>query len=543
MKSSYPPVTLPTLEALYRLGKDLCDEIDKFHPDVVIGLAHSGWRPVEVAQVLWNETRSQSFPPSLRTNIGQEKSEIYHERYGKTPPAFCCGECGWGESGRLGHYLAWAAEQKSWAKTLRKQIKAVYPGEPKRILVADDLFGGYLSGYIVLTLLESLYPNAEYYVHAGQCDLTDNFVTGWLAEFIPPLAKEITDLGIDSAMIRYGSEWQKLLKPLINGTEDIDQNSLEWKFITADSDAVKAVAEYVPSEVALSAPQWAADLACEYALQRLRNEIRDDEAVEPPDDVAHLFPTSDLYIYKDERLSARAWKQGSITRDDMIQIYGDQPENIKKGLSELKLQHNWQSQGRRPNEIYFPVVSSVAWVKPDMSSDAPEKFVASFAEFLSKEVWAGGYPTEAENRITDDLCTTLLNNGITCFVDLTNPVDAHRKFSYRNHLLGISRELKKQAEVQNFPLPFKKAPSRLQVQRALKYVARAQKLGRQVYIHAGHNLEGRTPLLLACLLIEGGYSPQRAMKKVDNFWMSTLHYLIHSPMSEEQRNFVLGWKR
>jgi hypothetical protein len=90
---TYPRIILPTLEALYRLGTNICDEIEKFHPDVVLGLAHSGWMPVVIAQALWAETKETPFPLSTRTNIGLEKKEIYDEQYGKSTPAFCCGEC------------------------------------------------------------------------------------------------------------------------------------------------------------------------------------------------------------------------------------------------------------------------------------------------------------------------------------------------------------------------------------------------------------------------------------------------------------------
>ena len=138
---AYPKSTLSTLEALYRLGSNTCDEIDKFHPDVVVGLAHSGWMPVVVAQTLWVETRETPFPASIRTNIGLEKHAIYTARFGKSMPAFCCGECSDG-AGRKGHYLAWMADQTRWLETLRAQISAVFPATPKRILVVDDIFGG-----------------------------------------------------------------------------------------------------------------------------------------------------------------------------------------------------------------------------------------------------------------------------------------------------------------------------------------------------------------------------------------------------------------
>lgn len=534
--SSYPQVTLSTLEALYRLGKNICDEVEKFQPDIVIGLAHSGWMPVVVAQTLWAETRSASFPPSMRTNIGQEKYQIYHARYGKSLPAICCAECCWGNEGR-GHFLAWVAQQSDWQRTLRKQIKVVLPSKPKRVLVVDDLFGTYLSGYMVLGLLDNLYPNIEAHIFTGESDLTDNFVTGWLTEFIPSLAKEILENGIDTSKVRFGSKWQEILKPLINGTEDIATDSLDWKLITRESTAVKAIAEYVPAEVALSAPQWAKDQACTYALKRLRDEIRDDEVVEPEVEGTHFFGITELSLSPEERLLAKGWGQGGVVKADIIQIYGDDPKQIQKGLNDVKAEHYWQTHGQRPNVIYFPADSFRSWIRVNA---APQQ-TQGLAEFLPGEIWAGAYPILARNS-NEELFKDLLHKGISRFLDLTIPSEAHGKFSYHETLLQVSRDMKKQVEVQDFPLAFRTSPSQLQVRHALKYIARALKQGHRIYIHAGYNLEGRTPLILACLLIERGSSAKKALAKVDVFWMKTLHYLIHSPLSEEQRQFILDWK-
>ena len=157
------------------------------------------------------------------------------------------------------------------------------------------------------------------------------------------------------------------------------------------------------------------------------------------------------------------------------------------------------------------------------------------------EIWAGAYPILASNS-NGELFKDLLDKEISHFVYLTIPSEAHRKFSYRNTLLQVSRDMKKQVEIQHFPLAFRTSPSQLQVRHALKYIMRALKQGHRVYIHAGYNLEGRTPLILACLLIDRGHSAKRALAKVDAFWMKTLHYLIRSPLSEEQRQFILDWK-
>ena len=59
--------------------------------------------------------------------------------------------------------------------------------------------------------------------------------------------------------------------------------------------------------------------------------------------------------------------------------------------------------------------------------------------------------------------------------------------------------------------------------------------------HASYPLEGRTPLILACLLIERGYSVKKVLTKVNTFWSKTLPFLVCSPLSEAQQMFVLEW--
>lgn len=51
------------LESLFDLGLAACAAIRDFQPDLVIGLAHSGWVPVPVARALWQTAESQPFPP------------------------------------------------------------------------------------------------------------------------------------------------------------------------------------------------------------------------------------------------------------------------------------------------------------------------------------------------------------------------------------------------------------------------------------------------------------------------------------------------
>jgi hypothetical protein len=159
---------------------------------------------------------------------------------------------------------------------------------------------------------------------------------------------------------------------------------------------------------------------------------------------------------------------------------------------------------------------------------------------LPGEVWAGVYPI-SDNGNDVELFKDLLSTGVNSFVDLTNPKDFQWKFSYRTTLPQASQQIGRIVEVESFPLPFRASPKHLQIQQILRYVTRSLKKRQRVYIHAGYNLEGRTPLILACLLIQRGYSAEKALAKVNAFWMKALCFLIRTPLSEMQQNFILEW--
>jgi hypothetical protein len=405
--------------------------------------------------------------------------------------------------------------------------------------VVDDIFGGYRSGYTALVLLETLYPEVETYVRAGHNDLTDNFVTGWLEQFAPSLTKDI----LTSYRSRYGSPWHEQLKPLINGTEDITADRLDWKLISRDSPAVKALAGHISAEVALLAPDWAKTTACTYAIQRLKDEIKNEAIVEPEEDQDHLFTITHLSLTDEERLATRAWRQGGVTNADIAQIYGGGPEEMKRGRRDVNVNYEWKIHEAAPDALYFPIDSFESWINvyhpPEQVK--PEIPMQGFAEFLPGEVWAGVYPI-SDNGNEAELFKDLLSTGVNSFIDLTNAKDPHRKFSYRSALLHRSREIGRIVEVKSCPLPFRASPERFQVQQILKYVTHSLKKRQRIFIHAGYNLEGRTPLILACLLIQRGYSAEKALAKVNAFWVKTLCFLIRMPLSEAQEKFILNWQ-
>ncbi len=533
---TYPQILLPTLEALYRLGSRVCTEVESFQPDIVIGLAHSGWMPVTVACALWSATHTTGFPPTVRTNIGQEKHEIYKERFKPPIPAYCCGECCDGSVDRLGHYLAWIADQRRWQEVLRSQMRAVYPLPPERILVVDDLFGGCRTCYIALGLLETLYPQAEARMIAGERDLTNAFVEAWLLEFSPALGSEVAQPHDPQSRTRYLYPLHEQLKPLITGSEDIVPHSLKWRPLIPQSAAVKALAGLVAPETILAAPAWASSLACQYALQRQGGEIPSSE------DGAALREAA-FTIEPAARLFRRAWLNNGITRQEIAQVYENLPGGLAAGLKQVK--NYAQPHGRGRATVYMPREATGSWINayhpPDPDGIEPHHLrVTGIGEFIPGRLWASAYPFDGHETQVGML-THLLARGVRRIIDLTTPNEYHARWPYQEALNEASQKAGAAAEYTRFALPFRTAPTRRRLSALLAEIQSALIAGQGVYLHAGHNLEGRVPMALACLLIHQGHAPQEALSEVTAFWFQVLPYLIRLPLTGTQRELVLRW--
>lgn len=546
----YPQSLYPTLAALYHLGKRVCLEVENFHPDIVIGLAHSGWMPVMVARALWSKTRTGTFPSAVRTNIGQEKHALYKQRFKASMPAYCCGICCDGSSDRIGHYLAWIADQQSWLDALHTQIQAVRSGEPARILVVDDLFGGYRTCYLILGLLDILYPHSYTYMVAGGRDLTNDFVDAWLQQFVPTLASEIAQNTAKNTHERYANPWHELLKPLITGSEDGSPESLDWQPLRPESLAVQKLAGMVSSETVLAAPSWAVSLACQFALNCLRSKSFPYEPFDEDDSNTSLrFPEK---IDPAVRLFRHAWLNSGINRKEIARMYASAPGGLAEGLRQVKRFSHPHGRGR--GVVHMPNEATDSWITaydpPRPSGGDSERLIISgFGEFIPGHLWAGAYPhfkyspQPAVSLSQVEMCKDLLSRGVRCFLDLTTSSDYPARFPYQAALDQAGRELGLESEHIHFPLGFRNAPTRSRMSALLQQIGTILDAGQGLYIHAGHNLEGRVPMLLACLLIDQGFSPQQALSRVTDFWLPILPYLIRLPISDRQRQFVLRWKQ
>jgi hypothetical protein len=299
--------------------------------------------------------------------------------------------------------------------------------------------------------------------------------------------------------------------------------------------------EYLPLDAILSAPDWAKTLACNYALERLRGEFT-GSIPDVPEDEDHFIPISQLSLSAEDRLAARAWRWNGVTWIDIVEIFGDSLGGVKRGLKAVAADYEWHRHGRRKNAVYFPIPGLGSWITAyDIhlnNSSGPDKPVCGFAEFWPEQIWAGAYPLASDNRVKDQPFQDLLSSGVDTFISLISIEDTHNKWPYRKNLSEVSRKIGKQIRALSFPLPFQGSPTPAEMERILKAINRALKAGKRIYIHAGHNLEGRTPMVLACWLIQQGYTPQDALARVNDFWLNTLPFLIRSPLSDVQLQLI-----
>jgi atypical dual specificity phosphatase len=159
---------------------------------------------------------------------------------------------------------------------------------------------------------------------------------------------------------------------------------------------------------------------------------------------------------------------------------------------------------------------------------------------LAGELWAGAYP-HYEHAGQVEMIKDLLKVGVRCFVDLTEAGDFRTRHAYLETLQQASQELGVAAERVHFPLRLRAAPTRLRMGALLEEIGSRVERGEGVYVHGDHNMDGRAPMVLACLLIEGGSSPQDALAQVTELWLETLPYLVHMPFTHPQQKFILHW--
>ncbi len=156
-------------------------------------------------------------------------------------------------------------------------------------------------------------------------------------------------------------------------------------------------------------------------------------------------------------------------------------------------------------------------------------------------VLAGEYPGW-RTRSARPTLRLMLDAGVRTFVNLTQESDSLPPYE------GVLRQLADKrgiaVEHRRFPIPDMDVPTAELMAELLAFVNAEAAAGRKVYVHCLGGV-GRTGTVVGCLLAGGGADGETALRTVGELFDTTELSELYgswSPQTEEQREFVRGWR-
>lgn len=155
--------------------------------------------------------------------------------------------------------------------------------------------------------------------------------------------------------------------------------------------------------------------------------------------------------------------------------------------------------------------------------------------FLAGE-YPGSYDPEQARRRMD----AFLESGIRAFIDLTHP---HELVPYEPILKEQARIYDYKVSYQRFAIRDHGIPSAQTMRLILDTIDTDIQNGSPVYVHCWGGV-GRTGTVVGCYLVRHGMSPKKALERVDQLYKTRPrdYFLVRSPETEEQADFVRRWR-
>ena len=151
---------------------------------------------------------------------------------------------------------------------------------------------------------------------------------------------------------------------------------------------------------------------------------------------------------------------------------------------------------------------------------------------------AGSYPGSLYSEDARPKLRSLLDAGITTFIDLT---EAGELEPYSAVLADEAGWLGKAATHVRFPIPDMTPPEPEIMVRVLDAVNGALEAGEVVYVHCMIGM-GRTGAVVGCWLVRGGLSGKAALEEMGRMRDGLIGGPMGSPYTEEQRQLVRDWR-
>lgn len=153
---------------------------------------------------------------------------------------------------------------------------------------------------------------------------------------------------------------------------------------------------------------------------------------------------------------------------------------------------------------------------------------------------AGEHPFAAPSEEHFSRLEALLDFRFDTFCDLTHPGELP---AYWPLLQERAQARGLQVEYHSFPIPDFGVPSVEEMRHILDTVEALLKRGRRLYLHCWGGV-GRTGTVIGCYLVRRGLNGTEALQQLQLWWQAVPKSRYHpqSPETDEQRQFVLGWK-
>ena len=165
--------------------------------------------------------------------------------------------------------------------------------------------------------------------------------------------------------------------------------------------------------------------------------------------------------------------------------------------------------------------------------------------WVTDQLLAGPYPGDADERIAERKLNSILDSGVTVFVNLQEPDELGMGRETFIDYRPIVRRLNDGAGIDpvfhRFPIPDMGVTSPETILEILNRIDEAHASDRGVYVHCwgGH---GRTGTIVGCWLVRHGLTAGQALKRLTELRKhdSYLRYM-ESPQTRAQARVIRRW--
>ena len=150
---------------------------------------------------------------------------------------------------------------------------------------------------------------------------------------------------------------------------------------------------------------------------------------------------------------------------------------------------------------------------------------------------AGEYPRYEKVLASEKKLRALLNQGVDCFVDLTEPVDRLEPYAEMVHRLSPGTIQTLKFPIRDVSVPY----SREQTVEILDAIDEAIQRKGMVYLHCWGGV-GRTGVIVGCWLTRHGFQGESALNQLHELWNHCPKSVTrNSPETTKQENYIINW--